>query len=82
MVFWAVLPPIFAPLRSLEVEMGESLGNQYIPGATVTVCVFSRRARTPPLSEQLLVLFPSNFGILALFSQGRAGGGGGGGRVG
>ena len=69
----AVLPAIFTPSCFLGLEIRESPDNSYIQDATVTACIFLRRARTTPLSEQHYVLFPSNSGFLLLFSQRGAG---------
>ena len=75
MVFYVCwLLPTFTPSCPLKVGIGESPDNWYVHDATVTSCVFCRRAQTTPLSEQQEVLPPSKFGILVLYSQ-RVGGG-------
>ena len=71
----AALPPTFTPSCPVVVEIGESPDDWCLHDATVTSCVFSRRAQTTPVSEQQEVFcFRQIFGILVLLSQ--AGGGG------
>ena len=78
MVFWGhwLLPchPFSLFLVLLGVEIRESIDNWYIHDAIVTSCAFRRHAQTTLLSEQQEVLFPSNFGLLVLPSQGGVGG--------
>ena len=50
--YLGVLPPTSTYSCLLEVEIGESPDDRYIHDTTVTACVFPRRARTMPLSEQ------------------------------
>ena len=51
-VLIVVLLALSTPSCPLDVEMGESHDDWYILDATVTACVFLRRARQTPLSEQ------------------------------